>query len=198
MTPPRPPADLDPRTPLTVTLPPGTALHRFYPAGRNPIYFDRSPMGRLNAPGGRYGVLYAAARPEGAFAETFLRTPGRTLLAPELIAAKGQARLGLLQPLTLIQLHGPGLACLGATAEVIHGGLPYDAPQAWSAALHDHPLQAQGIACTARHDDAEVCYAIFERAAGALTLDAATEDLEGEDGFYLLAEHYGVGLAPSR
>lgn len=81
---------------------------------------------------------------------------------------------------------------------MIHGGLPYDAPQAWSAALHDHPLQAQGIAYTARHDDAEVCYAIFERAAGALTLDAASEDLEGEDGFYLLAEHYGVGLAPSR
>ena len=93
MTPPRPPADLDARTPLTVTLPPGTALHRFYPAGREPIYFDTSPMGRLNAPDGRYGVLYAAARPEGAFAETFLRNPGRTLLAPELIAAKGQARV---------------------------------------------------------------------------------------------------------
>ena len=42
MTPPRPPADLDARTPLTVTLPPGTALHRFYPAGREPIYLDRS------------------------------------------------------------------------------------------------------------------------------------------------------------
>lgn len=197
MTAPRPPADLAGRTPLTVTLAPGTELHRFYPAGLDPIYFDRSRSGRLNAPDGRYGVLYAAARPEGAFAETFLRTPGRTLLAPELVAAKGQARLRTLQPLTLVQLHGPGLARLGATAEVTHGGLPYAAPQAWSAALHDHPAHADGLAYTARHDDAEVCYAIFERAAAAVVIDAAEEDLDREE-FYLLAEHYGVGLAPAR
>jgi len=198
VTAPRPPADLAGRTPLTLTLTTGTELHRFYPAGLEPIYFDNSLSGRLNAPDGRYGVLYAAARPQGAFAETFLRTPGKTLLAPELIAAKGQALLRTLRPLTLIQLHGPGLARLGATAEVTHGGLPYDAPQAWSAALHDHPLQADGVAYTARHDDAEVCYAIFDRAATALTLEAKTEDLDNEEGFYLLAEHYGVGLAPAR
>lgn len=198
MTAPRPPADLVGRAPLTVVLPEGTELHRFYPTGLKPIYCDKSLSGRLNAPDGRYGVLYAAARPEGAFAETFLRTPGKTLLAPELIAAKGQARLKTLRPLTLIQLYGPGLARLGATAEVTHGGLPYDAPQAWSAALHDHPLQADGIAYTARHDDAEVCYAIFDRAAPALALKAKSEDLDKEDGFYLLAEHYGVGLAPAR
>lgn len=89
MTPPRPPADLPSRTPLTVTLLAGTELHRFYPAGREPIYFDGSLSGRLHAPDGRYGVLYAAAKAEGAFAETFLRTPGRTLLAPELVASKG-------------------------------------------------------------------------------------------------------------
>lgn len=198
MTAPRPPADVHSRTPLTVALPAGTELHRFYPAGLKPIYFDRSLAGRLNAPDGRYGVLYAAAKPEGAFAETFLRTPGKTLLAPELIAAKGQARLQTRRPLTLIQLHGSGLARLGATAEVTHGGLPYEAPQAWSTALHDHPLQADGVAYTARHDDAEVCYAIFDRAAPALALEAKTEDLDNEEGFYLLAEHYGVGLAPAR
>ena len=75
MTAPRPPADLAGRTPLTLTLATGTELHRFYPAGLEPIYFDKSLSGRLNAPDGRYGVLYAAARPQGAFAETFLRTP---------------------------------------------------------------------------------------------------------------------------
>lgn len=198
MTAPHPPADLAARAPLTATLAEGTELHRFYPAGLEPIYFDRSLAGRLNAPDGRFGVLYAAAKPEGAFAETFLRTPGRTLLAPDLIAAKGQAHLKCLRPLTFIQLHGPGLARLGATAEVTHGGLPYDAPQAWSAALQDHPVQADGIAYTARHDDAEVCYAIFERAAPALALAAKIEDLDNDDGFYLLAEHYGVGLAPGR
>ncbi len=198
MTAPRPPADLAGRTPLTVVLPEGAELHRFYPVGLAPIYFDKSLSGRLNAPDGGYGVLYAAARAEGAFAETFLRAPGRTLLAPELIAAKGQARLKTLRPLTFIQLHGPGLARLGATAEVTHGGLPHDAPQAWSAALHDHPLQVDGIAYTARHDDAEVCYAVFDRAAPALALEAKTEDLDNEEGFYLLAEHYGVGLAPAR
>jgi hypothetical protein len=41
-------------------------------------------------------------------------------------------------PLMLIKLAGPGLAILGATAEVTRGGLAYDVPQAWSKALRLH------------------------------------------------------------
>ena len=83
--PPRPPADLAKRTPRLVELAPRTIVHRFYSAAFEPLYFDKSPAGRLNAPDGAYGVLYAAKRTRGAFAETFLRTPGRRMIDPGLL-----------------------------------------------------------------------------------------------------------------
>jgi hypothetical protein len=183
------------RTPHFVDIPAGAVIHRFYTARFEPVFFDTSRAGRLNAPDGSYGVLYAAAGPDGAFAETFLRQPGRTLLASDFIASKAYVRLGVRRALRLIKLSGPGLARLGATAEVIHGGLPYDVPQAWSKALRSHPAAPHGIAYNARHDDEALCYAIFDDAAAAIvevdrdvTLDA--------DWFWAMAEPYGVGLAP--
>ena len=113
----------------------GTFLHQFYTAAHNSIFFDRHRTGRFNAPDGSYGVLYAALSLAGAFVETFIREPGRTVLPADLLARKAYVRLQVLRPVQLVKLGGPGLARLGATAEVVHGGLPYDVPQAWSAAL---------------------------------------------------------------
>src|SRR3954471_23325616 len=134
----------------------------------DPIFHDRSLNGRLNAPDGSYGVLYTAERSGGAFAESFLRTPGRRTLDPGLQARKAHVTLEVVRPMTLIAFDGPGLAILGATAEVVHGGLPYDCPQAWSAALHAHPAGVDGIAYSARHDPHETCYALFDRASAAI------------------------------
>jgi hypothetical protein len=92
----------------------------------------------------------------------------------------------------LIRLAGPGLARLGATAEVTHSGLPYDGAQAWSAALFGHPVAADGIAYHARHDDAELCYALFDRAADAIVEEAREVSLD-QDWFWRLASHYRVG-----
>jgi RES domain len=79
---PLPPPDLASRTPQLVMVPAGSVMHRFYTAKAkyDPIFFDSSREGRLNSLDGSYGVLYAAREPAGAFAETFLRTPGRTLI----------------------------------------------------------------------------------------------------------------------
>jgi len=152
-------------------------------------------MGRFNAPDGSYGVLYAAKEPAGAFAETFLRTPGRTLIDLDLIHRKAYVRFAASRKLTLIRLAGPGLARLDATAEVTHNGLPYEVAQAWSAALFGHPVAADGIAYHARHDDAELCYALFDRSAAAIVEDAREVDLD-QDWFWRIAVHYRVGLAP--
>jgi hypothetical protein len=97
--------------------------------------------------------------------------------------------------LRLIALYGRGLARLGATAEVTHGGLPYDVPQTWSAQLHAHPAGADGIAYRARHDDDQVCYALFDRAVDRIEEIERRTDLDA-DWFYELADRYGVGLAP--
>lgn len=192
---PLPPLDIPDRRPNLVTLAASTIVERFFTAIFDPIHFDRSRDGRLNAPDDSYGVLYAAENLRGAFAETFLRAPGRTLLPLDLLRRKARVRLRVTRELRLIELRGYGLARVGSTAEITHGGLPYDAPQAWSKALHDHPLIADGIAYTARHDDQALCYALFDRVAGDLEQIAIERDLD-QDWFWELAERYGVGLAP--
>lgn len=197
MTPPLPPANLNARSPRLLKVTAGAVLHRFYNKAHSPIYFDASGAGRLNAPTGAYGVLYSAGMPHGAFAETFLRQPGRQQIPTDLLSRKAYAALEATRDLTFVRLTGPGLAPLGATAEVTHGGLPYDASQAWSKALHGHPSGADGIAYTARHDESELCYAIFDRAKSAIveierrtSLDAAW--------FWDLADHYDVGIASGK
>jgi hypothetical protein len=195
VTAPRPPEDIANRDPLLSHLAAGEFVHRFHTAKYGPVFFDRTLGGRLNAPDGSYGVLYAAQSPAGAFAETFLREPGRALLAIDFVASKAYARLRVLRPLVLIKLGGPGLARLGATAEVTHGGLPYDIPRAWSEALRSHPAKVDGIAYYARHDDEELCYALFDHAPEPVEAAEHRRDLDA-DWFWRLAERYGVGLAP--
>ncbi len=192
---PLPPPDLSLRQPELVKLPAGADLHRFYTANWAPIFFDTSTAGRFNAPDASHGVLYAARTIAGAFAETFLRTPGRTLIDSDLLRRKAYVRLSTRRELTLIRFAGPGLARLGATAEVSHSGLPYDVPQAWSKALLAHPVDADGIAYHSRHDDAELCYALFDRTVGAISEEELQVDLD-QDWFWRIAEPYGVGLAP--
>ena len=75
-------------------------------------------------------MLYMAKSERGAFAETFLRAPGSTLIAKDVLARKAYVRLRTRRALRLIRFARPGLARLGATAEVVHGGLPYDTAQA--------------------------------------------------------------------
>jgi hypothetical protein len=196
MTAPAPPADLAVRKPKLRQLKTGTLLHRFYTAAYEPIFFDQSLDGRLNAPDGTYGVLYAAEELAGAFAETFLRTPGLRQLDPKLLSRKAYVRLEVTRALTLIELAGPGLAIIGATAEVVHGGLPYTVPQAWSRELHAHALAADGIAYNARHDDRAVCYALFDRTSAHLVEVERRIDLDA-NWFWELADVYQLGHPPT-
>jgi RES domain len=76
---PYPLPDINTRQPRVATIQ-NVTFHRFYSRGHKPIFFDRSNAGRLNSPDGSFGVLYAAEQMTGAFAETFLRSPGRHLL----------------------------------------------------------------------------------------------------------------------
>ncbi len=195
MTAPLPPADIASREPQLIHLKQGSLIERIFAAAHNPVHFDRSRNGRLNAPDASYGVLYAAQEIRGAFAETFLRVPGRRLIPLDLVAAKARAQLKLTRDLRLVQLAGFGLARMGATAEVTHGGLPYDAPQAWSKALRDHPDRPDGVAYMARHDDEAICYALFDHAPPCV-IEHARETSLDHDWFWELADVYDLGVAP--
>ena len=188
---PPPPIDLANRRPSIASLRAGAVIHRFYSCIHDPIFFDRGGGGRLNAPDGSYGVLYAAKKP----AETFLRSPGSTQLPQDLLGRKAYVRLKVTGTLSLLRLAGPGLARVGATAEVTHSGLPYDVPQSWSAAIHSLAQKIDGIAYHARHDDQEVCYALFDRAADRIVEESRMVDLD-DNWFWEIAEIYHVGLAP--
>jgi hypothetical protein len=95
----------------------------------------------------------------------------------------------------LVKLAGPGLARIGATAEVVHGGLPYDVPQAWSKAIYKHPTKLDGIAYRARHDDDALCYAFFDRDVIPVKEESRDMNID-HDWFWEIAGLYGVGLAP--
>lgn len=85
---PLPPPDFPLRNPDFLDVSAGATLHQLYTAAFDPIHFDRSGSGRFNAPDGGHGVLYAAMIDAGAFAETFLRNPGRTLIDPAFLRRK--------------------------------------------------------------------------------------------------------------
>jgi RES domain len=193
---PLPPPDIGEREPLIQTVATGSVLSRFYSKRNGPIYFDRSLDGRLNAPDASYGVLYAAKDVEGAFAETFLRRAGAMQIARDFVEGKALVTLRAARALKLVKLHGNGLARLGATAEVTHSGTPYDVPHEWSLALHAHKGEFDGIAYNARHDDDEVCYAIFERSKAKLAEISRDENLD-QNWFYEITEHHGVSVAPA-
>jgi hypothetical protein len=192
---PAPPPDLHRRDPGILDVPKGSTIHRFYTAAYEPVFFDRSNRGRFNAPDGGFGILYCARNLAGAFAETFLRRPGRTLIDLKFLRTKAYVRLNALADLHLVCLYGPAMAKIGATAEVAHSGLPYDIPQSWSKAIAEHPTRPDGIAYHARHDDNELCYAIFDRASGCIGEERRTINLD-QDWFWRLAEQYGIGLSP--
>jgi hypothetical protein len=191
VSPPSPPETI--RPPATHTILEGAQICRFYNSAQAPIYFDRGSSGRFNSPDAAYGVLYAADKLAGAFAETFLRKPGQ-MIALDLIRKKTLVRLRALQPIKCIKLFGAGLARVGATAEVSHAG-SYHLAQAWSAALHTQASAFDGIAYHARHDDTQICYALFCRSAHKIA-EASRETTEDPDWIYELAERYGAGIAP--
>ncbi len=191
---PFPPADIATREPIIEIVATGTEMCRFYSNSHGSIYFAMDAAGRLNAPDGSYGTLYAARAADGAFAEIFLRNVGMTALNPVMVGAKGMVRIAALKDLRFACLYGPGLSILGATAEVTHSSITaYDLSQAWSKAIYDHPADVDGIAYRSRHDDNEICYAIFDRAQLKIKVSREQTDLD-EEWFWELLVKYKVGF----
>lgn len=182
---PQPPSDLHRRELIIEPLPTGTPLYRFYSKINSPTYFDKSQGSRFNSPDSRYGVLYAALGQGAAFAETFLRNLGSTSISQRFIEEKACAIYTLARPLRAVRLRGYGLAPIGATASVCScPGPPYPIPQAWSSALYDHPERPDAILYGSRHNDEELCLAVFDRAADALGVPTGVPNLLDELWFF--------------
>jgi hypothetical protein len=192
--PPLPPADLARRRLPIEVCRPGWSLFRIHDRVREPLHFGRIGSNRWDAPGGEYGVLYLAEDVAGAFAETFLRDIGATLVSQAALSRKRISTMVAAAPLRLVDLTGPGLARIGATASVVHGD--YATTQRWSHRLWSHPDRPDGLLYRSRHDPSRRCIALFDRAGIELSVTSTHRvDANGPQ-FAEILSRYRIGLRP--
>jgi hypothetical protein len=172
-----PPSWLARRSLPILDLPAGTRVSRIHQLGHSAIFFgprvdpatgERTPPTyRFDSASGGFGVLYAAARFEGAFVETILRNPQLTFVAQNYIRLRCVTELTLSRDLRLVDMRGRGLSRIGTTNAISTG--PYAPCWTWSDYLYSHRDKPDGIAYPSRHSPLQICYAIFERSDLSVT-----------------------------
>lgn len=187
-----PPSDFAQRE-LAIELVPARATFvRIHRADHASLYFGTSGGNRFDDPERRYGVCYAARTLEGAFAETCLRPEGSALVPLSRLAGRVVSLLAVAAELRLVELHGTGLARMGATAAVSSG--TYETSQPWSRAIFVHPATADGIVYRSNHDNGELCVALFDRCRTRLRATPPTALLGDRRRLASLLDRYQVGL----
>ncbi|GGH27649.1 hypothetical protein GCM10007036_36320 [Alsobacter metallidurans] len=152
---------------LIVRLPAGTRVTRVHWSTNEPVWFGPGPGNlpgnRFDAPDGEFGTLYAAQELTGAFAETVLRRAARIVAWPS-VRRRSWSTLELQRDVDVAQLHGGGLAWHGVTSDICSGD-DYGPPQLLSLAFYSRNLD--GIAYRSRHNNDEICYALYDRVTPA-------------------------------
>lgn len=158
-----PPADLDGK-PVTVSLPVGAALWRIHPDAYaanavNPTAQPAIPGGaRFDSLTGDCAYTYVGDTPEAAVAETLCRNlpvTGQPRLIPrKLIAGRVLSQLTVVQPLSVIALHGPHLAAIGQDIWLTKSDpLDYMLTRTWARALFAAAPSANGLLYRCRHNE---------------------------------------------
>jgi len=99
---PEPPPDFYRRTLPIATH--GGSLFRTHLHTAAPLYFGRTGRNRFDDPKGRYGVLYAARDPFGAFIETFGQETGSRTVGVGELKMRCLTELYPVTPLSLVDL----------------------------------------------------------------------------------------------
>ena len=159
-------AALFPRGLLAEVLPAGSVLVRVHHLAHDAVWFGPRPgvppQHRFDAPAGEYRTLYCAARLGGAFVESVLRKPAGRIVARAYVEERGWSELTTLRVLRLAKLRDEGLHWHGTDA-MVSASNDYSVPRSISLALYRAFPQVDGIAYRARHNNGEVCYALFDR-----------------------------------
>ena len=192
---PPPPLDLHRLSLRSVTIATTMTLWRVHRLGREPLFFGSTATHRFDDPSKAYGVLYAGESPRGAFIESVGWNTKRRAVGRDELALR---RFVLFRPrraLKVFDLDGPGLRKMGADARLVAGD-DYSISRAWSAALHGHPGQADGLRYRARHDTQELSLALFDRCRGDLIEIERRKLSDPEHAAFLaeLLDHYSMGL----
>lgn len=182
--------------PLDV-VPAGAALARVHRKSDHPVFFGpgpgKAPTWRFDSPSGAFGVFYVGMGLAGALLETLLRNPRRKMVAHGDVTSRASSELRCSRDLRLVRLHGPGLQRLGCDNAISTG--PYDPCGAWADALWAHPEAPCGIAYPSRHDEREICLAIFERPGLHFTATAPIDLTDQLPKLASILGEYGKSIA---
>jgi hypothetical protein len=199
------PSDLVERTLPLIDV--ASPLFRVFPLKDDPVYFGKRARGRWDDPQRRYGVLYAAKTPIGAFAERLLVRPGMLAVgfwipgrsAPVSagdLHSFGLAELRLASLLRCVDLRGPGLAVIEADARLTTG--PHRISQRWSGPLFEHPEQPDGILWRSRADPDQLAVALHEHVRGAVsgTSRGSLGHFRNADILEAISQRYNLVILP--
>ena len=174
-----------PRGVLAEIIPVGTIIVRMHHESRGPLWFGPrpgiSPQHRFDAPGGEYRMLYCAARLAGAFVESVLRKPAGRIVARAYVDDRVWSELTVRRMLRLAKLRDEGLHWHGTDAAVSASD-NYAASRRLALALHAAFPEIDGAAYRARHNNGEVCYALFDRVSAADLAPGAPQRLSEHSG----------------
>ena len=195
---PAPPKDLPSRSITLVQF--SGVIFRTHGIGRDPLYFGKSCASRFDAPDGSFGVLYAGCDPYCAFIETFARAAGTRIITTTELEKQALSELKPARAFKLIDLTQSGtLLRIGADARLFASD--HEVARLWSKALHDHPLEPDGIRYPSRIDPQKHALALFEdRVPKIVTLKRESWYAPGPMRRMLaeLMEHYQLELIENR
>lgn len=151
---------------LATTLDAGEIIVRVHRKAQGAIFFGpgtgKPPQNRFDAPSGEYQILYAAQRLEGAFVETLLRRPTHRVIRRAFIEERVWTPLRLERTLTLAKVMDEGLLVHGVDASV-SATEDYGPSRKLALALYEDFSALDGLAYRSRHNNGEICYALFDR-----------------------------------
>jgi len=150
---------------LTVTVPAGQKLVRVHEVARGPVWFGpapgKAPGNRFDAPNREYRTMYSAHALKGAFVETVLRKADR-IIGRAAVDKLGWSEITCKRELKVLKLHDNGLIFHGVTGDVCAGD-DYQEPRRFAVSVHQHVAGVDGLAYRSRHNNSELCYALFDR-----------------------------------
>lgn len=174
-----------PRGVLAEIIPVGTIIVRMHHESRGPLWFGPRlgipPQHRFDAPGGEYRMLYCAARLAGAFVESVLRKPAGRIVARAYVDERVWSELTVRRMLRLAKLRDEGLHWHGTDAAVSASD-NYATSRRLALALHATFPAIDGLAYRARHNNGEICYALFDRVSVADLVPGAPQRLSEHSG----------------
>ncbi len=150
---------------LAVPISAGAPLLRIHETTRSPVWFGPAPgtlpRYRFDAPTGEFRTLYCARNLTGAFAETMFRRATR-VLSRSFVEARAWSIIAPNRILRVAKLYDEGLVRHGVTADICAGD-DYAESRRFARDLFTKFPDVDGIAYRARHNNGQICYALFDR-----------------------------------